>query len=173
MLTALVVPVPRVGPIVEPWLEKTVPSKPSIGIPAHVTLLFPFVPAEEVEYQLLDDLKHLFAGFEPFGFTLPRTARFPTTLYLDSEPAGPFVELTKAICGRWPGYEPYEGEFDEVVPHLTVAQGEPELLDLAETDVAPRLPITVRATEVLLLEEVQPFWQEWRTRESFPLGKGR
>jgi hypothetical protein len=173
MLSALVVPVPRVGPIVEPWLERTVPSKPSIGIPAHVTLLFPFVPAEEIEYGLLDDLEHFFAGFGAFGFTLPRTARFPTTLYLDPEPAGPFVELTKAICAQWPGYEPYGGAFDEIVPHLTVAQGEPELLDLAEADVAPKLPLTARAAEVLLLEEVRSFWQEWRTRGSFPLGAAR
>lgn len=173
MLSALVVPVPRVGPIVEGWLERTVPSKPSIGIPVHVTLLFPFVPAEEIDERLLAGLRRLFAGSEPFGFTLPRTARFPTTLYLAPEPAGSFVELTKAICARWPGHEPYEGEFDEIVPHLTVAQGESELLDLADADVSPKLPVTVRATEVLLLEEVQPFWQEWRARESFPLGAAR
>lgn len=170
MLSALVVPVPRVAQIVDGWREKTCNARPSIGVPAHVTLLFPFLPAEEIDYQVLDDLKHLFAGFEPFGFTLPRLARFPTTLYLAPEPAGPFVELTRAIAGRWPDHPPYEGAFDEIVPHLTVAQGEQELLDAAEADVAPKLPLTVRATEALLLEERERFWQEWGSKASFPLG---
>lgn len=173
MLTALVVPVARVGSIVDPWREQTCNDKPSIGVPAHVTVLFPFLPAEEVEYQLLDDLRHLFAGLEPFGFTLPKTERWPTVLYLPPVPAGPFVELTRAVLERWPDCRPYEGRHEEIVPHVTVAQGEGALLDLAEADVAPKLPLTTRATEVLLLEERRPFWQEWATRERFPLGVTR
>ena len=173
MLTALIVPAPRVAPVVEGWLERTVPSKPSIGVPPHVTVLFPFVPAEQVDNMLLLELRQLFGRFEPFGFTLPRTGRFPTTLFLDPEPAGPFVALTEAVWRRWPDHPPYRGEFDGIVPHLTVAQGEPALLDAAEADVAPRLPLTTRATELTLLEEVRPLWQEWRTKASFPLGTTR
>ena len=173
MLTALVIPVQRAAPIVDGWREKTVVDKPSIGIPPHITLLFPFVPAEEIDNQVLLDLRELFAGFEPFGFTLPRCGRFAATLYLAPEPAGAFVELTRALCERWPDCEPYGGEFDRVVPHLTVATAEDELLDAIEADVAPRLPLTARATEAVLLEEQERFWQKWGTRASFPLGDGR
>lgn len=173
MMTALVIPVLRAAPLVDGWREKTVVDKPSIGIPPHITLLFPFVPAEEIDNQVLLDLRELFAGFEPFGFTLPRLARFPAVLYLAPEPAGAFVELTKAICERWPEHQPYEGEFETVTPHLTVATAEDDLLDAIEAELAPKLPLTSRATEAVLLEEQERFWQKWGTRASFPLGKGR
>jgi 2'-5' RNA ligase len=146
--------------------------KPSQGVPAHVTVLFPFVPAEEIDDALLEELRALFAGFEPFGFTLPRLRRFPTTLYLEPEPAGPFRELTRAVAERWPEHQPYEGEFEDVVPHLTVAQGEPELLDAAEADVAPKLPLVTRATEATLLVEVERFGELWEPRVTFPFGSG-
>ena len=58
----------------------------------------------------------------------------------------------------------------ELVPHLTVAQGEAGLLDAAESDVAPQLPLASRATEVLLLEQTEPLLQGWRVRERFALG---
>jgi 2'-5' RNA ligase len=170
MLSALIVTVPRAAPLVEGWLERTAGMKPSHGVPAHVTVLFPFVPAEEIDDALLEELRGLFAGFEPFGLTLPRLARFPTTLYLDPEPAGPFRELTRAVVERWPEHQPYEGEFDEVVPHLTVAQGEKELLDAAEADVSRKLPLVTRATEVTLLVEGERFGERWEPRARFPFG---
>jgi 2'-5' RNA ligase len=170
MLSALVITVPRAAPLVEGWLERTAGMKPSQGVPAHVTVLFPFVPAERIDEALLEELRALFAGFEPFGFTLPRLARFPTTLYLDPEPAGPFRALTQAVAERWPEHQPYEGAFDEVVPHLTAAQGEPDLLDLAEAEIAPKLPLVGRASEVTLLVEAERFGELWERHATFPFG---
>ena len=170
MLTALVIAVPEAAEAVEGWLEKTVLNKPSNGVPAHVTILFPFVPAEELDDETLAALRELCAGVEPFDFQLPGCARFPAVLYLAPEPAGPFRALTEAVVARWPEQLPYEGEFEEVVPHLTVAEGEDALLDAAEADVAPKLPIAARATEVVLLEQTEPLLQSWRVRERFALG---
>ena len=172
MLSALIVTVRRAAPVVEGWLERTATMKPSRGVPAHITVLFPFVPAEQVDDELLEELGALFGRFEPFGFTLPRLARFPTTLYLDPEPAGPFRELTRAVAERWPEHQPYEGEFDEIVPHLTAAHGEEELLDAAAADIAPKLPLVARASEVTLLVEVERFGERWEPRASFPFGSG-
>ena len=170
METALVVVVPEAAALAEPWLERTVLPKPSIGVPAHVTLLYPFVAAAAVDEALLAELGALFARFEAFDFTLVRTSRFPGVLYLAPEPAARFLALTEAIVARWPEHPPYEGEHDEVVPHLTVAEGEPEVLDAAETDVAPGLPVVARAREAVLLEEREPGWVRWGPRASFPLG---
>ena len=47
-------------------------------------------------------------------------------LWLDPEPAAPFVALTEAIAKRWPEAQPYGGVFAEVAPHLTVAEAAPE-----------------------------------------------
>lgn len=170
MLSALIVTVARAAPVVEGWLERTAVTKPSQGMPAHVTVLVPFVPAERIDDELLDDLRGLFAGFQPFGFTLPRLRRFPTTLYLEPEPAGPFRELTRAVAARWPEHQPYEGEFDDVVPHLTAAQGEQALLDAAEAEIAPKLPLVARASEVTLLVEAERFGEWWEPRATFPFG---
>jgi 2'-5' RNA ligase len=170
VLSALIVTVARAAPVVEGWRERTAGMKPSHGVPAHITVLFPFVPAEQVDDEVLAELGDLFARFEPFGFTLPRLRRFPTTLYLDPEPAGAFRELTRAVVERWPDHQPYEGAFDEIVPHLTAAQGETELLDAAEADIAPRLPLVARASEVTLLVEVERFGELWEPRATFPLG---
>ena len=38
------------------------------------------------------------------------------------EPAEPFIALTEAIAARWPDYPPYDGAFDEVIPHLTIVE---------------------------------------------------
>ena len=170
MLTALVLPVPEAAPVAEGWLERTALSKPSHGMPTHVTVLIPFLPPAEVDGEVVGALRDLFAGVEPFGFTLPGCARFPTTLYLVPEPSAPFAALTEAVVGRWPACRPYGGQFDELVPHLTVAQGEAGLLDAAEAEVAPRLPLASRATEVLLLEQTEPLLQGWDERARFPLG---
>lgn len=167
--TAVIVAVPQAGPVVDPWRERTCVDKPSLGIPAHITLLFPFVPAELVDDRVLADLRSLFAATPAFEFAMRRTARFPDTLYLAPEPAEPFVRLTEEIVRRFPDYPPYEGAFDTVVPHVTVAHGEPELLDEAHADVRRALPLRSVASEAILLEELEPDWGPWGPRERFPL----
>lgn len=170
MLTALLVPVPEAAPALDGWRERTARTKPSSGMPPHVTLLFPFADSDEVDYGMEDDLRHLFARFEPFDFTLGETGRFPTTLYLAPDPAEPFVELSRAIVAQYPQWQPYGGEIDEIVPHLTVAQGEAALLDAAEAEIASALPIAGRAAEVVLFEERERFGLLWEPRARFPLG---
>ena len=130
------------------------------GVPAHVTLLFPFAPADDVDEQAL---RELFARFPAFGFTLDRIERFESgNVWLHPEPSWRFADLTAAIWQRWPRYPPYEGAHDEVIPHLNVSD-EP-----IEFDVA--LPIACRTSEALLLEEQDD--ERWVTRVSFPLGQG-
>jgi hypothetical protein len=89
--------------------------------------------------------ERLVAGLGPFGFALTRVGRFPGVLYLAPEPAGPFVRLTTECNARWPDFAPYGGAHDQVVPHLTVAEG-PEPAGLAE-ELERRLPIQTEATD--------------------------
>jgi 2'-5' RNA ligase len=167
--SAVIVAVPEAAALVDPWRERTCADKPSIGIPAHVTILFPFVPAARLDAAVIATLAEVVAETPAFDFTLARTERFPDTLYLAPEPPQPFVRLTEAIHARFPEYPPYEGSFDTVVPHLTVAHGNTALMDEAERDVATGLPIAARADEVVLLEEIEGDWGRWDVRERFPL----
>lgn len=167
--SALLVTVPEAGRSIEHWRERTCSDKPSIGIPAHVTLLFPFVPAHEIDDGLIAELSALFREFESFDFELREARRWPEMSYLAPEPPEPFVDLTEAIVARYPDYPPYEGVFDSIVPHVTVAHGDTALLDQAESDVLESLPIAVAVREVVLLEEVVPDWGRWQTRARFAL----
>lgn len=170
--TALIVPVPGAASAVDGWRERTCADRPSAGVPPHVTLLFPFVPAAEIDDRLVDDLRALFAGHDPFSFELRAPRRFPGALYLAPEPAEPFLALIHAAARRFPDFPPYAGEIPlaSIVPHVTVAHGESELLDEAEAGVRPSLPIPAFAREVVLLEELEPDRGRWRARTPLPLG---
>jgi 2'-5' RNA ligase len=170
--TALVVAVPEAPEAVAAWMERASHSKPSNGVPPHITVLTPFMPADALDERVVMELRGLFARFAPFRFTLTRCARFPQALYVEPEPPEPFVALTRAVVARYPEYPPYEGVFDTVVPHLTVAEGPVNVLDAAQSGVEPHLPVAVRADEVVLLEEVEPDGARWRTHSRLPLGDG-
>ncbi|MEX0850924.1 MAG: 2'-5' RNA ligase family protein [Gaiellaceae bacterium] len=168
--SALIVAVPEAARAVDGWRERSCTAKSSNGVPAHVTLLFPFVPVPEIDGALLAELCELFGQFQSFSFELRELRRFPSVLYLPPEPSGPFVQMTEALVASYPDYPPYGAIFDSIVPHMTVAEGEPELLDKAERDIRIALPITAQAIEVILIEEVEPDPASWQTRARIPLG---
>jgi 2'-5' RNA ligase len=139
------------------------------SLPAHVTLLVPFVAADELTDDVEKRLAGVLATAQPFEVTFTRTARFSTTLYLAPEPAAPFVRLTELLCASWPEHPPYGGQFDSIVPHLTVAESEDQsLLDRIEAEVEPRLPLAAHVREAQLYEEGAD--GRWRERRRFPLG---
>lgn len=169
MLTAILIAIPEVAPAVDPWRERTSLDPPSTGMPAHVTLLFPFMPPEQVDGRVISELRALVAAAPAFDVTFRETRRWPDTLVLIPEPGEPFIRLTGAIVERWPDYPPYEGAHDTVVPHLTVAHGDDRLLAEAEADVAAALPIEAVVQEALLIEETEPNRARWDVRARLPL----
>lgn len=164
--TALIVAVPEAEPLVREWRLKH--DNASLGIPAHVTTLFPFAPTDAVDGALLDELRALFGSHSAFSFSLPRVDRFVDHAWLAPEPAEPFRRLTEAVFERYPDYPPYEGVHDVVIPHLTVAEGDEALQDEVDAALTPHLPIAARAHEVTLLVEDES--GHWRADERFPLG---
>ena len=129
METAVVCAFPELSSIVDGWRERTcIEDRPSMGIPPHVTLLYPFVPAEVAEGSL-DGLRELFDAAPSFAVSFRELRRWPEMAYLAPEPPEPFTRLTEAIAGRWPAHPPYEGIHDVVIPHLTVAYGDDALLE--------------------------------------------
>jgi 2'-5' RNA ligase len=165
--TAVVIAFPQLSRVVDPWRERTSADRTSLGIPPHVTLLHPFVPAETVG-ECLEDLQELFAAAPAFAVAFRELRRWPGMAYLAPEPPEPFTRLTEAIVARWPHHPPYEGIHDEVIPHLTVAYGDAALLGEVEADVAPKLPRSATVTEAVLLEEVEVDGR-WETRARFQL----
>ena len=164
--SALIVVVPEAEPLVHEWRLRY--DNAELGIPAHVTLIFPFVPADEIGGELADELRELFAGQPAFSFTLARVARFQDVAWLAPDPSDPFRRLTDLIFSRYAEYPPYEGIHEEVLPHLTVAMGDAALQDEVEAALTPHLPIGAHAGDVTLLVEDES--GHWSESERFPLG---
>jgi hypothetical protein len=161
--SALVVLVPEAEVLVKPFRDRYDPSA-AAGVPAHITLLYPFKHPDDVDQTVLDDLNQCFHGRAPFQFSLALVRRFPgAVLYLAPEPAEPFRQLTLAIWDRYPETPPYSGKWPDIVPHLSVAWIKDEqLLDCIADDFAQasqgRLPIRATATEVALMEKRSGHW---------------
>jgi 2'-5' RNA ligase len=165
--TAVLVHVPEAEPVVGEWRLRHTYDAP-LGIPPHVTLLFPFVPADELSDEIRERLARVVGETEPFEVTFARTARFPDVLYLEPQPTEPFAALTASIAAEWPEHPPYEGEHDVVIPHLTVAEGnEEELLAGIAADVEPKLPLRTRVSEAQLYAEDRA--GRWHERTRFAL----
>ena len=164
--SALVIEVPEAEPLVSEWREKHDWSAQR-GVPAHITILYPFAPTERVDDELLRHLRELFAAEASISFELARVARFPQTLWLAPEPSDPFKALIDLIATRFPDYPPYEGAHDVVIPHLTVAEGDTELQDRVEAAVAGHLPIRAHADHVAFLFEDDK--GRWNAAHRFPL----
>jgi 2'-5' RNA ligase len=164
--SALIVEVPEAEPLVSDWRAKHDWSAQH-GVPAHITLLFPFVSTETIDDRLHADLRALFAVHPAFSFRLSHVGRFPEVAWLAPEPAEPFNVLIEAISSQYPGYPPYEGIHDVVIPHLTAAEGDTELQDEVEAALTPALPIEAEARSVSLILEDKSGW--WNPGERFPL----
>ena len=92
--SALVVLVPEAEAVVKPFRDQYDPSA-AAGMPAHITLLYPFKTPDEIDQMTLDGLRDCFARFEPIPFSLGTIQRFPNeVLYLAPEPNESFRQLT-------------------------------------------------------------------------------
>jgi 2'-5' RNA ligase len=160
--------VPEAEPVVGNWrLRYTLDAR--AGIPAHVTILFPFVEPDRLG-EVEDRLAEIVAGTPAFDLVFTRTARWPEILYLEPEPADPFVALTRTIEREWPDQPPYGGTFETIVPHLTVAESEDSaLLDRIAAEVGPRLPIETLVREASLF--VENHEGRWHEHGRLPLGQ--
>jgi 2'-5' RNA ligase len=169
--SALIVTVPEAEAVVSAHRER-LDRAASWGVPAHVTVLFPFLPPAEIDERVLDTLGRAAATVPAFVVALERVAWFgDRVVWLAPSPAEPFQRLTAAVTARFPGVPPYEGAFEEVVPHLTVGHDHPvaELTAAAEA-VAARLPIRARVDTLRLITGRREPGGSWLTRALFPLG---
>lgn len=141
------------------------------GVPAHVTILFPFVSAPDLTLADRSTLAAIARGVEPFDIAFRQVGRFPTVVYLAPEPSAPITALTDAVSARYPGYPPYGGVFDEAIPHLTVTEGETAPLDEIAADAGRWLPFTHHATALEMLVETPQ--GRWRRHWRIPLGLRR
>jgi 2'-5' RNA ligase len=135
-----------------------------LGVPAHITVLAPSMPPNEISAVVIRKVQATLSAHSPFQFKLRAVRRFPATAYLAPEPAGPFVALTEALSREFPSFPPFRGEHPSVVPHLTVANGSAAEAALAAQELQRRLethgPILSTCMSVALLENSTGMWNE-------------
>jgi hypothetical protein len=135
-----------------------VPEARTIAPSAHITILAPFGHDREPTAAELADVAAFFAEQSAFDFRLTEVCTFPGGgRYLAPDPASRFSRLTNALHHLFPEYPPYGGEFDLVVPHLSIP----------DDAVVGSLPIQSRAGEATLLHHEDDVFTELAT---FPFG---
>jgi 2'-5' RNA ligase len=159
--TALICRVPEAEPYVARFRQRFDPSARR-NVPAHVTILYPFLPPAHVDAEVLETLVAIAAAVPRFEYRLRDLRRFPVSVYLAPDPDQPFAALTDAVYRAYPDYPPFAGKFEVVVPHVTVAHGDEPLLCEIEIELRIALPaagIPARCREMVLIENSSGRWE--------------
>jgi hypothetical protein len=168
--TAIVLTVLEAEPVVGSWRRQCTRNGAE-GMPAHITLLYPFTDTSQYVAGRGREIEDVFGRFARFGFTLTSTAYFrarPSVLYLEPDPPDPFTAMTKALFAQFPEHPPYGGAHEMVIPHLTVAEHDDlDALSRIEDEVRGHLPIEAIALEAQLMQHTL---EGWRVRRRFSLG---
>jgi 2'-5' RNA ligase len=172
----------RSGIIVPVWLPEPLEAirmrevaSARAGAPAHVTLLFPFVPVASLEAGHLARVAEAIRSVAAFDVVLREARRWDAgggapegVVWLYPEPSEPFVVLTRALAGAFPEYQPYGGLHDTIIPHLTIASDDRRRLRAVQAAAASSLPLRRRVSAATLI--VEGVDGRWRTRRRFRLG---
>src|SRR5437899_2601928 len=127
-------PIDEVEPIVSP-LRLQCDKSAALGVPAHITLLFPFYPPQKAESQL-GNLAEFFNSVPSFEFSFVEVRRFPRAAYLHPDQTKRFIGIINRLVQKWPDCKPYGGAFSDIVPHLTVAdQVDVDVLDTVQASL--------------------------------------
>lgn len=173
--TAVIVPISAAEPAVGAHRHDLDPAE-RWGVPAHVTILYPFVNPSEINDEVTRAVAAAVTSVEAFDCRFAHTRWFgEEVLWLAPDPDAPFRRLTAAVWQAFPQHPPYGGVHDDVVPHLSVAdsQGGADLaaMRVAETTVRANLPIAAHVDTVLLIAgTTQP--SSWRVLQELPLSSG-
>jgi 2'-5' RNA ligase len=167
--TSLAVTLPEAEPAIGRHRRAHTPSGPE-GMPAHATLIAPFVHSSRLGDDDLDAIRDALRPFRPFEVTLASFGCFEHIgcLYLEPEPREPFVRMSQALLAAYPEVEyPPEGA-TRIIPHVTIGGHlTAEQQDEIKQELAPYLPIRARADSVVLVERGDD--GRWFDRERFEL----
>lgn len=132
------------------------------GMPAHVTVLYPFMDPVKLGPTQRGRLAEVIRGFPAFDLIFSRVGRFPEVLWIAPDPVEPIVAMVRAIAAAFPDYPPYAGQFDSVIPHVTVAHGDGLDLGALEPEVRRRLaaPVVQRVDGASLFTTIRRKWRE-------------
>lgn len=141
-----------------------------LRVPAHITILFPFVPLDDLD-DACRKLRPICSELSPFEVTLDGYGHFPTTVYLKPRDPEPIKAAFRAIHAAFPDYPPYRGAHgnDDITPHMTVGEFWSEAKrERAEFPPYEPVTFTVRRFHLIVGVDHEPI--PWITHDVIPLG---
>jgi 2'-5' RNA ligase len=141
------------------------------GVPAHVTVLYPFVAPDQIDGPVVDRLRDAVASVPRFRTVFASTRWFgDEVLFLDPGPGDGFRALTSAVTAAFPAHLPYGGAYPDVVPHLTVGH-DADVAELRAVDheVQQGLPVAVDVVSAALWSGAEAACS-WHQVTELPLG---
>ena len=136
------------------------------GVPAHITLLFPFADAALID-DLLPSIATIVDRHAAVELHLDRGRRWPGVLYASVEPAAPLRALQGDLASAFPSLPLYGGAFD-FEPHVSIVEGDAaDVPDALDDPAWSCLPVTFTARRVDLIGRRGNRWSTWHR---FPLG---
>lgn len=165
--SALVVLVPEAEGLVAALRLRHDPAAAD-GVPAHVTVLYPFV--SPIDDDSVDKVATICRQHAPFSAEFTAVDRFPgLVVWLRPEPSERFSALIAAAVAAFPEWPPYGGSIAEAVPHLTVTDGvDAGTASTVQAELERGLPVYSEINDVALL--LQDETGRWNLARTWPLG---
>ncbi|WP_169747994.1 2'-5' RNA ligase family protein [Pseudonocardia acaciae] len=166
--TALLLPVPAADPLLSRVAEGH-PATVRAGLPAHLTVLYPFVPAAQLGPATLNACARIAERAVPIAVRFTACRVRGNLVYIAPEPVEPVDALVGAVRQRWPELVPYGGRFPDAPAHVTLALDAPpaDHADILRR-VDPLLPVADTLDELVLVVSGP---DGWVARSRWPLGR--
>jgi 2'-5' RNA ligase len=126
------------------------------GVPAHVTLLYPFGDPSSIDHRVGSLVGSIVSRHAAWSMILGERRRWPDTLYVSVEPDAPVRALQVDLAAAFPTLALYGGTYP-FTPHVTISEGEgahdpavaddPAWSELPVTRVADAVELIVRGSD--------------------------
>jgi 2'-5' RNA ligase len=168
--SAVIVSVPEAEPVVGPF-RASLDRSAGWGVPAHVTVIYPFLAPDRLGSDELQRLRDAVRSVPRFDVSFPEVRWFAdTVIWLAPHPTDGFRALIDAVWSAFPECPPYGGAFGTPVPHLTIGDDAGlDTLSAAADAVSRRLPVTT-SVQVAHLFQGSAAPGAWRSVAELPLG---
>jgi hypothetical protein len=159
--TALVLPLDGLPPALKALRAANDPTV-AMGVPPHVTALIPFHPLAQITPAHHAKIAAWAAVTPALTVRFTALGRFPGSLHLLPETPAPLVEAITGLATLFAECPPYDGQFDEVIPHVTLAAGPEDALDRCAEGAAPHLGFLATLRALFLLYREGTAWHLFR-----------
>jgi hypothetical protein len=168
--SAVIVPIPEAEPLVGEF-RASLDGAARWGVPAHVTVIYPFLAPDHLGAEELRMLGEAVASVPRFDVVFSEVCWFgDKTVWLAPDEPDGFRAMIDAVWSAFPACPPYGGAFATSVPHLTIGhEADRAALSAAEAAISVRLPVSASVSVAHLFQR-SDVPGGWHSVAELPLG---